>query len=153
MDLLSSLLTRPLPLPAGDPLLSPTPSLAQALAAVRGGEVPTLAPPAMQSPLLDRLEGYPQRAKHSMHVAHALVPARVAHLLRGEPQLLAAAAEAFHYRDPDDARVGGCGGPPTPPAAAAAAPRSHSQLALSLAACTRCCSAVGGYPPRMLAVP
>ncbi len=40
-----------------------------------------------------------------MHVAHALVPARVAHLLAAEPQLVAAAVEAFHYRDLDDVKV------------------------------------------------
>lgn len=58
-----------------------------------------------QAALAPRLAGYPARALQQMHVAHALVPAAVAHLLRAEPQLLAAAVEAFHYRDPDDVKV------------------------------------------------
>lgn len=94
----------PLP-PAGDPLLSATPSLAQALAAVRGGDIDTAAPPKLAAALAPRFEGYPGRAAEQMHVAHALVPARVAHLLSAEPQLVAAAVEAFHYRDPDDVKV------------------------------------------------
>lgn len=55
-----------------------------------------------QAALAPRLEGYPGRATEQMHVARALVPARVAHLLAREPQLVAAAVEAFHVRDPDD---------------------------------------------------
>lgn len=65
-----------------------------------------------QAALAPRLAGYPARALQQMHVAHALVPAAVAHLLRTEPQLLAAAVEAFHYRDPDDVKVRSEGGGP-----------------------------------------
>lgn len=67
---------------------------------------PLLTPPPHQAALLPRVSGHPAKAAEQAHVAHALVPARVAHLLRGEPQLVAAAVEAFHYRDPDDVRVG-----------------------------------------------
>ena len=56
--------------------------------------------------MLPRVAGFPQRASELMHVTHAVVPARVAHLLRVEPQLAAAAVEAFHYRTPDDVKVG-----------------------------------------------
>ncbi len=67
---------------------------------------PTRRPPCrLQAALAPRLSGYPAHALEQMHVAHALVPAAVAHLLHAEPQLLAAAVEAFHYRDPDDVKV------------------------------------------------
>lgn len=72
---------------------------------------PTYHPPCcLQAALAPRLSGYPARALEQMHVAHALVPAAVAHLLHAEPQLLAAAVEAFHYRDPDDVKVRAGGG-------------------------------------------
>lgn len=98
-------LTHPASTPAGDPLLAATPSLAQALSAVRGGDVGTAVPPKLAAALAPRLAGYPERATEQMHVAHALLPARVAYLLAAEPQLVAAAVEAFHYRDPDDMKV------------------------------------------------
>ena len=104
----------PLPRFAGDPALAATPSLAQALAAGRSGassssgSIATAAPPKMAAALAPRLAGFPGKALEQMHVAHALVPARVAHLLRSEPQLLAAAVEAFHYRDPDDVKARCC---------------------------------------------
>ena len=91
---------------AGEPLLSAAPSLTQALALVRGAEIDTAAPPKMQVALLQRVSGFPARAAQLMHVAHVLVPARVALLLAAEPQLLASAVEAFHSRDPDDVKVG-----------------------------------------------
>ena len=72
-----------------------------------------LAPLPPQAALAPRLSGYPARAAEQMHVVHALVPAAVAQLLAAEPQLLSAAVEAFHYRDPDDVKVGrrrGCWG-------------------------------------------
>lgn len=142
------------PTAAGDPLLAATPSMAQALAAVRGTALDTHAPHKMQSALQQRLEGFPGRAAESMHVAHALVPARVAHLLRCEPQLLAAAVEAFHYRIPDDVKVqrqgaGVCrvtagfassrGGP-----GGSASSQLHSKL-IPAAAC-RDCVAFGVHP-------
>ncbi|KAL4427935.1 hypothetical protein ABPG75_002024 [Micractinium tetrahymenae] len=95
----------PLPRFKGDPLLGATPSLAQALAAVRGNEIDMAAPQRIRAALLPRISGYPAKAAEQAHIAHALVPARVAHLLREEPQLLAAAVEAFHYRDPDDVKA------------------------------------------------
>lgn len=95
----------PPPRHAGDGRLGPTPSLAQALAAVASPEVDTAAPPKVLAALQPRLAGYPQRAAEQVHVARAVVPPAVAHLLHAEPQLVAAAVEAFYYRDLDDARA------------------------------------------------
>ena len=46
----------------------------------------------------------PGRNKH-MHRARTVVPARVAAVLAAEPQLIAPAVEAFHYRDLDDMKA------------------------------------------------
>ncbi len=40
-----------------------------------------------------------------MHRARVAVPSRVAAVLAAEPQLVAPAVEAFHYRDQDDMRA------------------------------------------------
>jgi hypothetical protein len=45
-----------------------------------------------------KLDVYPQHAQHSMHVAHAVLPLKAAHVLMQQPQLISAAVEAFHYR-------------------------------------------------------
>jgi hypothetical protein len=96
----------PLPRVAGDAALPAAPTAAQALALVRGGAVDTLAPGArVAAGLAGRLAGYPARARALMHRAAAVLPARVAHLLAREPQLAAAAVEAFHCRDPGDVRA------------------------------------------------
>lgn len=55
--------------------------------------------------------GFPGRAREQQHSTRVVVPARVAHVLRQAPQLAAPAVEAFHYRDVDDMRVRGQGGP------------------------------------------
>ena len=52
-----------------------------------------------------RVASYPAAAAKAMHQAHAVVPLRVASILRHEPQLVAPAVEAFHYRDLDDMKV------------------------------------------------
>ncbi len=51
------------------------------------------------------LAGLPDAARQQLHRTRVIVPARVVALLRREPQLLAPAVEAFHYRDVDDMRV------------------------------------------------
>jgi hypothetical protein len=44
------------------------------------------------------------RHKH-MHRSRVIVPTQVAAVLAAEPQLIAPAVEAFHYRDVDDMRA------------------------------------------------
>ena len=97
----------PLPARAGDPLVPAAPTLRQALTAVRSGGVDTVAPPRLQAALQPRLGAYPGRARELMHRATVALPEPVARLLVAEPQLVAAAVEAFHYRDLDDMKVGG----------------------------------------------
>ncbi len=46
-----------------------------------------------------KLAGYPERAKRNMHHANCRIPARLAHVLHEEPQLVAPAVEAFYARD------------------------------------------------------
>eukprot|EP00887_Chlorella_sp_A99_P006906 scaffold2.g6906.t1 len=94
----------PPPRVAGDATLPPSPSVRQALAAVRGGGA-TAAPPRMAAALAARVAGFPRRAAVLMHRAAAALPEPLVRLLGAEPQLVAAAAEAFHYRDLDDMKA------------------------------------------------
>lgn len=65
------------------------------------GECSTLAPPLARGAISSRLGGYPAAAREGMHSAYAVLPARLAHVLRVEPQLIAPAVEAFYERDPE----------------------------------------------------
>ena len=80
---------------------------AQALAAVRDKRIQTAASKAVQTQLQQRLASFPAAAKEALHRAHAVVPRKVAALLRAQPQLVAPAVEAFFYRDADDEKVRG----------------------------------------------
>lgn len=80
-------------------------STLQALEVLRCGSFDTAgAGAAVNNALQPRLKGFPGRAQELMHRAHALIPARLAHVLEKDPLLVAAAVEAFYYRDPYDAR-------------------------------------------------
>ncbi|EIE25091.1 SGT1-domain-containing protein, partial [Coccomyxa subellipsoidea C-169] len=86
------------PLPsAAAPSIPSFPTLTQALQLVRSEH----AQAAIQARLGDFQPG---RHKH-MHRARTVVPARVAAVLAAEPQLIAPAVEAFHYRDLDDMKA------------------------------------------------
>ncbi len=58
----------------------------------------------MQAAILERLGGYPDRAREQMHRARVIVPVRVAAVLAREPGLVAPAVEIFHTRDLEDMR-------------------------------------------------
>ncbi len=49
--------------------------------------------------MLQRLAGFADGSAPPMHRARATLPARVAHLLAREPQLVAPAVDAFYSRD------------------------------------------------------
>jgi len=49
--------------------------------------------------VLQRLAGFADGSAPPMHRARATLPARVAHLLAREPQLVAPAVDAFYSRD------------------------------------------------------
>lgn len=57
-------------------------------------------PPTLrvEAPVLQRLAGYPAAARANTHTARAVLPRRVALVLRSEPQLIAPAVEAFYGR-------------------------------------------------------
>jgi len=75
-----------------------------ALKALRGNAIDTASTGVpIHEAIKTRLHNFPDRARELMHRASVVVPARLAYVLLKEPQLLAAAAEAFHYRDPYDA--------------------------------------------------
>jgi len=77
----------------------------QALAAVRDESIQTAAPGAVQAQIRQRVAGFPAAAAEALHRAHAVVPQKVAAVLRAQPQLVAPAVEAFFYRDTDDLKV------------------------------------------------
>ena len=77
----------------------------QALAAVRDESIQTAAPKAVQAQIRQRVAGFPAAAAEALHRAHAVLPQRVATVLRAQPQLVAPAVEAFFYRDDDDMKV------------------------------------------------
>ena len=68
-------------------------------------EIMEAAGKGINDALKSRLRGYPGKAKEMMHRSVAVVPARIAHVLRKDPQSVASAVEAFHYRDPYDIRA------------------------------------------------
>ena len=59
----------------------------------------------MQAAIAARLSEYPQQILKNIHHAAAVLPADLASVLQQEPQLVAPAVEAFHYRDPDSLRA------------------------------------------------
>ena len=71
------------------------------------GDFP-LAGSKAQAAIQARLRDFQQGRHKHMHRARVVVPARVAALLAAEPQLVAPAVEAFHYRDVDDMRAARC---------------------------------------------
>ncbi len=78
------------------------------------GQVDTRLPKA-EALIRARLDGFPQAAQAAgRHVARALLPPRLARVLQRDPQLVAAAVEAFFYRCVRAAGgwAGGCAGSP-----------------------------------------
>ncbi|KAJ2725207.1 hypothetical protein GGI07_001469 [Coemansia sp. Benny D115] len=73
--------------------------LEDALHAVTSLDVVTLASTAAEKAAFARLEGYPSKTAQSMHRTRCKLPASVAKVLQYDPQLLAAAVEAFYSRD------------------------------------------------------
>ncbi|KAK9820566.1 hypothetical protein WJX72_011716 [[Myrmecia] bisecta] len=90
---------------ASNPSLPPAPTVEQALQIVRAEGVSTEASAGVQRAITDRLAGYPAKAAAEMHTARCVLPARLAHVLSREQQLVAPAVEAFHYRDVDDMKA------------------------------------------------
>ena len=96
---------------SSDPSDPDAPSVEAALWLIRGGDgTPahvgrTLAPSSARDALRRRVGAYPDAARASSHRAFAILPERLARLLRVEPQLVAPAVEAFYERDPDGLRA------------------------------------------------
>lgn len=82
---------------AKHPTLPAFPSLTQALA-ILGSQAVETASTRVQAPINERLAEFPGKARASMHRARTLLPASLVRVLTGEPQLVAAAVEAFSSR-------------------------------------------------------
>eukprot|EP00877_Chromochloris_zofingiensis_P008855 jgi/Chrzof1/4222/Cz14g03190.t1 len=93
----------PLPSPK-HPTIPPFPTLQETLQILQSGHIKTYHS-RIEQPIMQRLAGYPGIANQQMHRARVQVPARVAHVLKHEPQLVSAAVEAFYYRDTSDMRL------------------------------------------------
>ncbi|XP_074591192.1 protein ecdysoneless homolog [Curcuma longa] len=78
-----------------------TPSLLDALAAVRSEEIDTGAPDEVQAAIFRKISGYPEKARANMQRVRVRVPLPVAQVLKEEPSLIALAVEGFYDRDVD----------------------------------------------------
>ena len=59
----------------------------------------------MQDAIKGRIKVYPQKALAEMHRARCLLPARVARILKQQPQLVSPAVQTFYYRDVGDMKA------------------------------------------------
>ncbi|CAM6109907.1 unnamed protein product [Calypogeia fissa] len=69
------------------------------------GDTDTRAPDEVQKVILERIEGYPEKAQKNVHRVRCKVPLSVAHILANEPQLISLAVESFYMRDSDSMKV------------------------------------------------
>lgn len=76
-------------------------SVSEAVGVMKAGEFVTKASGEVQEAVLRRIKEYPARARVNMHKARCVVPLRVAHVLKNEPQLVSLAVDAFYRRDID----------------------------------------------------
>ncbi|KAJ4761147.1 Protein ecdysoneless [Rhynchospora pubera] len=82
-------------------LFPSTPTLPEAIEAVRNDQIDTRASEAVQTAIQRRIQGYPDKAKENLHRVRVRVPVKVAQVLKMEPCLIALAVEAFYDRDVD----------------------------------------------------
>lgn len=95
-----------IPLPnKRNPSLPPSPTPKEALQIIASEAITTQANPGMQKSISSRVKGYPQKALTEMHRARCIIPAKVAAVLRQQPQLVAPAVQAFYYRDVQDMKA------------------------------------------------
>ncbi|WOL19720.1 hypothetical protein Cni_G28522 [Canna indica] len=78
-----------------------TPSLEDALEAVRSEVVDTRASDKVQTAISRKISGYPEKAMANMHRVRVRVPLPVAQVLKVEPVLIALAVQGFYERDVD----------------------------------------------------
>lgn len=94
------------PLPSKrHPTLPPSPTPRDALQIIRSEAITTQANTGMQNAISSRIKGYPQKALSEMHRARCRVPAKVAAVLKQQPQLVSPAVQAFYYRDVQDMKA------------------------------------------------
>ncbi|CEG80582.1 Putative SGT1-like protein [Rhizopus microsporus] len=72
----------------------------KAIDIIRSNPQASIADPAIQSAIRDRISGYPAAAVAEIHRANCLLPNKAAFVLLKEPQLITLAVEAFYLRDP-----------------------------------------------------
>ncbi|KAH9487088.1 Protein ecdysoneless-like protein [Psilocybe cubensis] len=70
-----------------------------AIKLVRDASIETLAPPAVEKTVWERISGYPDAAKAHLHVAKAYLPVDIAKCLIVNPSLIQRAVETFYTRD------------------------------------------------------
>ncbi|KAK4510751.1 ribosomal 40S subunit protein S18B [Mucor velutinosus] len=72
----------------------------KAIDLIRSNSKSTLASPAIQQAIMDRISDYPSAALKEIHRAGCILPSQAAFVLLSEPQLITLAIEAFYLRDP-----------------------------------------------------
>ncbi|XP_064631797.1 protein ecdysoneless homolog isoform X2 [Lineus longissimus] len=97
----------PVPQNPSDAAMFPifTPSIEEAVKCLSDYPDNTLATPGIQHAISSRINGYPGKAKESIHRANCFIPAVALAVLKENPNLVAAAVQAFFYRTPDDLKA------------------------------------------------
>lgn len=85
--------------------LPAAPTVAEALQIISSGSISTEANSGMQGAIQSRIKGYPRKALTEMHRARCTLPAKVAHIVQKQPQLVSSAVQTFHYRDMQDMKA------------------------------------------------
>lgn len=85
--------------------LPAAPTVPQALQILATDNINTKVNSGMQEAITSRVKGYPRKAQTDMHRARCILPAKVAHILQKQPQLVASAVQTFHYRDLQDMKA------------------------------------------------
>ena len=83
----------------------PTPTVQQAFQIVCSETVDTVANIGVQNAIKTKVKGYPRKIQTDMHRARCLLPAKIAHVLQQQPQLVSPAVQMFHYRDVQDMKA------------------------------------------------
>jgi len=82
-----------------------TPSIAQAIDAVRNHSKTTIASESIQKAISKRIGTYPENMNQHVHNANLILPPLLVAILKERPSLVSAGVLAFYHRDPVDLKV------------------------------------------------
>jgi hypothetical protein len=82
-----------------------TPTVAQAVIAVRSHSNVTVANESIQKAIVNRIGTYPEKMIQSFHNVNLMLPTLLAAILKERPSLVPHAVQAFYHRDPIDLKV------------------------------------------------